>query len=52
MEIDFEKIVDNDKAFEKLQKSQPESVEAMKDFVEEVPGIKVELQDSVDVAFD
>lgn len=52
MEMDFGKIFGSKDTFEKLAKSNPQSLEEIKGIVDDVPGIKVELNETVTVEFD
>jgi len=52
MEMDFGKIFGSKETFEKLAKSNPQSIEGIKALVDDVPGIKVELNEMVNVEFD
>ncbi len=52
MEMDFGKIFGSKDTFEKLAKSNPQSLEEIKGLVDDVPGIKVELNETVTVEFD
>lgn len=51
MEMDFSKVVENEEKLKLLASSSDESIEGMKALLEDIPGIKVELQDSVEVVF-
>ena len=49
--IDFEKIVQNEQVFRKLAIANPDSLEETKELLKDVPGIKVELQDRIELLF-
>ena len=51
MEMDFEKLMEDDATFDMLAKAQPESMQATKELLSEFPGIKVELQPEVSIRF-
>lgn len=52
MEMDFGKIFSDEKTFKKLARTNPDTLEDLKEIVDEVPGIKVEMNEKVEVAFD
>jgi hypothetical protein len=52
MEIEFGKLFEDRETIERLTEREPGSLEAMKSLVNEIPGIKVELNDTINVAFD
>ena len=51
MEMDFGKVVENEDKLKLLATQSDESIEGMKALLEGIPGIKVELQDTVEVVF-
>jgi hypothetical protein len=51
MEMDFGKVVENEEKLKLLATNSDESIEGMKALMDDIPGIKVELQDSVEVVF-
>jgi hypothetical protein len=51
MEMEFGKIFSNEETFKSLAQSNPDTLQSMKELVEEVPGIKVELNEVVEVRF-
>jgi hypothetical protein len=51
MDLDFGKIVENEEVFEKLVKSQTDSIEETKELIKDLPGIRVEMQDAIEVEF-
>lgn len=51
MEMDFGKVVENEDKLKLLATQSDESIEGMKSLLEGIPGIKVELQDTVEVVF-
>lgn len=51
MELDFSKIVENEEALRTLAMSENESLENTKAVMANVPGIRVELKDKVEVQF-
>jgi hypothetical protein len=51
LEIDFSKLVENEKEFEKFAKKEPETVEETKELLKNLPGFKVELNKKVVVKF-
>ncbi len=51
MEMDFGKILGDEKTFKKLARTNPGTLEGLKEIVDEVPGIKVELNEKVEVTF-
>lgn len=51
MEMDFGKIFSDEKTFKKLARTNPGTLEGLKEIVDEVPGIKVELNEKVEVTF-
>ena len=51
MELDFSKIVQDEEAFKKLALSETESLEKTKEIIKDIPGIRVELQDRIEVKF-
>ena len=51
LEIDFDKILANPEVFEKLMTNEMETIEQMKSVVSAVPGLAMELNDTVSVVF-
>jgi hypothetical protein len=51
MEMDFGEVVKNEEKLKLLATQSDESIEGMKALLEGIPGIKVELQDTVEVVF-
>jgi hypothetical protein len=51
MDMDFNKILADDKSFNALAKSQVNTIEEMKALVKSVKGLKIELQKTVNVKF-
>ena len=51
LEIDFGKLVQNEKEFETFAKKEPETVEETKELLKHLPGFKVELNRKVVVKF-
>ena len=51
MDLDFSDIVKDEEKLLRLASSNMESIEGLKKMMEDVPGIKVELQDTVEVQF-
>jgi hypothetical protein len=51
MELDFGKIIQNEEAFRELALSNTNSLEETKELIKDVPGIRVEMQDSIEVQF-
>ena len=51
MELDFGKIVKNEEAFRELALSNTNSLEETKELTKDVPGIRVEMQDKIEVQF-
>jgi hypothetical protein len=49
--IDFERIIQNEQVFRELAMANPDSLEETKEILKDVPGIKVELQDRVELQF-
>jgi hypothetical protein len=52
MAIDFNEIIRNEQVFRELALENPDTLEETKDLLKDVPGIKVELQDSVELQFE
>jgi hypothetical protein len=51
VDMDFGKIFENEKAFEKLNAVQPNTIEDMKDLVKGIKGLKIEMNNPVEVVF-
>jgi hypothetical protein len=52
MELDFGKIIQNEEVFRELALSNTKSLEETKELLKDVPGIKVEMQDRIEVQFE
>lgn len=52
LKIDFNEVLNDSLSLKKIENIQPENVEALKKIIKNVPGIKVELQNPVNVKFD
>jgi hypothetical protein len=51
IDMNFGKIIENVKAFETLNAAQPKTIEEMKGLLKEMPGLKIEMNNPVEVAF-
>ncbi len=51
LDMQFGKIIENPKIFEKLNIAQPGTIEEMKAQVKEIPGLKIEMNNPVEVIF-
>ncbi len=51
VDMDFGKIFENEKTFEKLNAVQPNTIEDMKDLVKGIKGLKIEMNNPVEVVF-
>ncbi|HTZ17867.1 MAG TPA: hypothetical protein VMB78_05445 [Dissulfurispiraceae bacterium] len=51
LDMNFGKIIENAKVFEKLNAEQPKTIEEMKGLVKEIAGLKIEMNNPVEVAF-
>lgn len=51
VDMDFGKIVEDEERFTKLVQSQTETLEELKDLVKDVPGLKVETQERIEVRY-
>ncbi len=51
LDMDFGKIISNEKVFEKLNSTQPKTIEETKALVKEIPGLKIEMNNPVVVSF-
>jgi len=51
MAIDFEKVIQNEQVFQELAVANPDSLEKTKELLKDVPGIKVELQNRIELQF-
>jgi major membrane immunogen (membrane-anchored lipoprotein) len=52
LDMQFGKIVENPNIFEKLNTTQPATIEEMKAQVKEIPGLKIEMNNPVEVVFE
>jgi hypothetical protein len=51
IELDFDRIIQNEEVFRELALSNTNSLEETKELLKDVPGIKVEMQDRIEVQF-
>jgi len=51
LDMNFGKIIENQKIFDNLNAVQPKTIEEMKGLVKEIPGLKIEMNNPVEVAF-
>ena len=51
MELDFGKLLENEEQFQKLTRANPETLEETKELFKDIPGMKVELQDTLKITF-
>lgn len=51
MELDFSKILENPEKFEAMQNSQPRTLEESKEFMADLPGVKVETEREITITF-
>ena len=51
MELDFGKLLENEEQFQKLAQANPETLEETKELFKDIPGMKVELQDTLKITF-
>jgi hypothetical protein len=51
MDIDFAKILEDEEKFKELMSADPDTVEEMKELVKDNPGIKVEIEESIQIRF-
>ncbi len=51
IDMDFSKIIENEELFRKLATEDTESIEKTKEIIKDIPGIRVELQDQVEIQF-
>ena len=51
MEMDFNKVIENTEKFKKLSKKQPETLDEVKELVKDIDGIKIELNEKVEIKF-
>ena len=51
LKIDFNEILSDSSALKKIEANEPESIEELKKMIENIPGIKVELNDPVNIKF-
>jgi hypothetical protein len=49
--LDFGKLLENEETFTTLMESNPESLEELKELIHDYPGIQMELQEEVQIAF-
>jgi hypothetical protein len=52
LDIDFGELFKNKESLEMLKKNPPDNLEEMKEIVENVPGMKIELQRPVFIKFE
>jgi hypothetical protein len=52
LDIDFGELFKNKESLEMLKKNPPDNLEEMKEIVENVPGMKIELQKPVFIKFE
>jgi hypothetical protein len=51
IDMDFTKIIENEELFRELAAKDTESIEKTKEIIKDIPGIRVELQDQVEIQF-
>jgi len=51
MELDFAKLLENEEQFQKLARANPDTLEETKELFKDIPGMKVELQDTLKITF-
>lgn len=51
MELDFGKLIEMGEKFKKFSLSQPETLEETKQFMKDIPGIKVEFNEEIKITF-
>jgi len=51
MELDLSQVVKDEEKLKQVASSKMDTIEGLKDVLEDIPGIKVELQDTVEVLF-
>jgi hypothetical protein len=51
LDMNFGKIIQNAKVFERLNAEQPKTIEEMKGMVKEIQGLKIEMNNPIEVAF-
>jgi hypothetical protein len=51
VDMNFGKIFENAKVFEKLNAAQPKTIEGMKELVKDIKGLKIEMNNPVVVVF-
>jgi len=51
MELDFGKLLENPEKFEAMQAAQPQTLEEAKEFMAELPGVKVEVEPEIKITF-
>lgn len=51
MELDFGKLIEKAEDFKKFSLAQPETLEETKQFMKDIPGIKVELNEEIKITF-
>jgi hypothetical protein len=51
IDMDFTKIIENEELFKELASTDTGSVEKTKEIIKDIPGIRVELQDRVEIQF-
>lgn len=52
LKIDFNEVLNDSLSLQKIENIQPENIEMLKKIIKNVPGIKVELQNPVNIKFD
>jgi len=51
MDVDFAKILQDEEKFKELLEANPATIEEMKQLVQDNPGIKVEIEESIRIRF-
>lgn len=51
LDVDFTKLLENEEKFEELKEKKPETLAEFKEIVKEVPGIRIEFEEEVQVNF-
>ena len=51
MELDFAKLLEDEEQFQKLAQANPETLEETKELFKDIPGMKVEMQDTLKITF-
>lgn len=52
LKIDFNEVLNDSLSLQKIENTQPENVEALKKIIKDVHGIKIELQNPVEIKFE